>query len=576
MLRVFLLAAFAAVCFGHALPTPIVQGPLRVRGNLIIDANGFNVELNGVNVPETVAGRPAADVLFKVIRRRWNLNAVRLPVSVARWSQQGEAYMRSVEQAVSSANAAGLAVVLVAREDAALPSPAIVPFWQAWAERFESNGRVIFDAFDKPSPASLPGRSWDLWLNGGTGFVGMRQIVEAIRSTGARQVVAVQAFSDANGFEGFQPAHWLPDPNVIYEVHPYFDRALTAADRQRTFGFLTGSLHIYAGEWGLPLQQDTQSCRSVPPSIAGAGALVADTLRFFAERRMSWTASSFEPGSLIANEDTYVNTKLERVWTCGDKSDPTQGMGELLLLTTTGDPTGFGELLREFVVNAATGFVAPIAPGEVLSVYGAEIGPYPGIDGRLDENGRLPSSVGAVQVFFDGVPAPLFFASAYQVNIIVPYAVAGKPATEMQLFYDGVPSSKLRVEVGDASPGIFADFSRQAKALNQDASINSPAEPAAAGSVVVLFATGAGTMSPPRPEGAIAVAPFGAPVLPVSVRIGSLPAEVLYAGEAPGLVGTLQVNARVPDGLTSPRAITRQVELSVGSRTSTPVTIWVR
>src|SRR5262245_49576633 len=105
MLRVFVLAAVAVVClFGHALPTPIVRGPLRVRGNALLDASGLNVELTGVNVPITVVGQAGNDVLFKVIRRRWNLNAVRLPVSVSDWLRDGELYISAVTRTIHDAN----------------------------------------------------------------------------------------------------------------------------------------------------------------------------------------------------------------------------------------------------------------------------------------------------------------------------------------------------------------------------------------------------------------------------------------------------------------------------------------
>jgi hypothetical protein len=149
--------------------------------------------------------------------------------------------MSAVARAVDAANSAGVAVVLVARGETALPSAATVTFWRAWAERFNSNQRVIFDVFDKPSAGAIPGRSGarrervecEYWLNGGTtvdgrAAVGMKQIVNAIRSAGASQVIAVPAFSDQFGFAGFDEAFWIPEPNIIYEIHPYFDRALTS------------------------------------------------------------------------------------------------------------------------------------------------------------------------------------------------------------------------------------------------------------------------------------------------------------------------------------------------------------
>lgn len=589
-LFVVFAACWHTAVFAHAPPTRIVEAPLRVRGNALLDRNGFGVELVGVNVPETVALQPANNILFKVIRRRWNFNTVRLTVSVSKWLHDGDSYLTEIGRAIREANQASLAVVLVAREDAALPSPVMLRFWAAWAERFKPNDRIVFDVFDKPSSAVIPGtsttrrdaRHWEFWLNGGTTtdgrpVIGMKQIVQTIRATGAKQVVAVQAFSDSLGFQGLEPSHWIPDPDVIYEIHPYPDRATTALQRDSAFGFLANRLHLYAGEWGFPLQETSEACKSIPADITGAIGLFWEMVGYFIERKMSWTASSFEAGSLVSDYDNFTNTKLDRVWSCGDKSDSTQGIGELMLLVMTGDPTGFGEIAPEFIANAATGLTGAIAPGEIISIYGVEIGPDPGVHAQFDEAGKIATSIGGVQVMFGGVPAPVLLASAYQVNVQVPYSVAGKTLTEVQLLYDGLPSSPIRLPVAEASPGIFTDFSRAAKALNQDGTVNSAASPALPGSVIVLFATGAGEISPGRSAGDRAVAPLGVPGLPVSVRIGSVLAEKLYAGEAPGLIGVMQLNVRIPDGPMGPRAVARPINLSVGTHNSvSPATIWVR
>lgn len=394
----------------------------------------------------------------------------------------------------------------------------------------------------------------------------MRQLVEAVRSTGATQIVAVQAFSDAHGFEGLGPEYWLSDANVIYEVHPYFDLAMTTAERDNKFGFLANQRPVYAGEWGLTLQEDTERCRRLPRDTKAASELVYQLLTYLFNKRISWTASSFEPGSLIADYESYANTRLDLLWQCGEQANPQPGMGELVLLWLTGDPTGFGELLPEAITNAATYRAGPVAPGENIAIYGVEIGPYPGVDGLLDESGKLPTSVGEVQVLFDGVPAPIFSASAYQINAQVPYSIAERQSTSMQIVYNGVPSRRVAVAVVEASPGIYADFiDRAARALNQDGSVNTAAAPARAGTVVTLFATGAGLLSPAR-TGRAAVEPLGTPGLPVSIRIGGSAAEVLYAGEAAGFVGLVQLNARVPAlaASTNGRSVTREVVLSVG------------
>jgi uncharacterized protein (TIGR03437 family) len=83
--------------------------------------------------------------------------------------------------------------------------------------------------------------------------------------------------------------------------------------------------------------------------------------------------------------------------------------------------------------------------------------------------------------------------------------------------------------------------------LNEDGPVNSTSNPAAKGSIVVLYGTGEGQTSPTGVDGRLALNVFPKPVLPVSVRIGGRVAEVLYFGAAPGLVaGVSQANVRIP------------------------------
>ena len=59
-----------------------------------------------------------------------------------------------------------------------------------------------------------------------------------------------------------------------------------------------------------------------------------------------------------------------------------------------------------------------------------------------------------------------------------------------------------------------------------------------------------------------------------SLTIGGIPAEVLFAGSAPGFVGLLQVNARVPFAVTPGNAI--PVVLTINGVPSNTVTVAVQ
>jgi uncharacterized protein (TIGR03437 family) len=202
------------------------------------------------------------------------------------------------------------------------------------------------------------------------------------------------------------------------------------------------------------------------------------------------------------------------------------------------------------IVNAASLQRGPIAPGEIVTIFGENLGPPNAAFAQLNADGLLSSQLGETRVLFDGVASPLVFAADGQISAIVPYAVAGSASVEVQVEFFGVLSAPVTVAVTPASPALFTVNSQgwgPAAALNQDYSLNTAQNPAARGSVVLLFATGEG-MTDQAADGVLATTPLPRPLLPITVTVGGRPAEVLYAGAAPGLVaGVLQINARIPD-----------------------------
>ena len=191
----------------------------------------------------------------------------------------------------------------------------------------------------------------------------------------------------------------------------------------------------------------------------------------------------------------------------------------------------------------------------------------------------MDTELSGTRVLFDGQAAPLIYVSATQVSAIVPYALAGKATTRLQIAYNGNQSTPIVLQVADTAPGIFtADSSGkgQGAILNQDTSLNSPKTPATRGSIVVLYATGEGQTAPPGVDGKIARGTLPKPGLSVSARVGGIEAEVLYAGAAPGLVaGVLQVNLRIPMDVAASDEI--PMVLAVGGIASQPgVTLAVR
>jgi len=188
------------------------------------------------------------------------------------------------------------------------------------------------------------------------------------------------------------------------------------------------------------------------------------------------------------------------------------------------------------VVNAATTEAGPVAPGEIVNIYGAGLGPESPVVLRL-EDGLVATELAGTRVLFDQAAAPLLYVSSTQINAVVPYAVGN--TTRMQVQYRGLPAAEAALAVVEAAPGIFA-------ALNEDFTANTSANPARRGSVVILFGTGEGETDPPGVDGSIASAQLARPRASIEMRVGGAPVEVLYAGAAPGLVaGVFQLNARL-------------------------------
>ena len=400
---------------------------------------------------------------------------------------------------------------------------------------------------------------------------------------------------------------WLADTvllvgDTIFGNFPTTASAFQSSDRNesRETGFLSivaeqsgGSLAVYpptidfASIWGEPapsgqrvLVAPTDEPVGFSVSVEGGGWLSADLSGGTAPEVINVRAntSGLRPGQ-YRGRITVAATSGPRVV----KSVPVRFvLGEGLPAPNT---TG--------LVNAATFRYGAISPGEIVSLSGVRMGPRYDVPLQLDGAGRVGAELAGVRVLFDDDPAPLVFAQANQLIAIVPYSVAGKVSVEMVTEYLGVRSAPTSLEVTDVSPGIFtlsrsnmkilkllgapdaftdiitlhAPGSGSAAVLNEDLSVNSPANPAQRGSVIVLFATGEGDTVPPGRDGVLAGEVLPRPKLPVMVRVAGIACEVLYAGALPGVVaGVMQVKARL--NYAVPPGDELSIELYVGDKVS--------
>jgi endoglucanase len=272
---------------------------LHVSGNKLVNAGGTRVVLHGVDRSGTeymcVQGNGIFDGPFRKpsvsAMRRWDVNAVRVPLNEACWNAEsyvnpayaGATYRTAIRRYVNLLNANGIVAILDLHwTDGAYTGPSAgcssaeavcqkpmpdaaqsIPFWRSVAETFKGNDAVIFDLFNEPYPERATGGSetegWQCWLHGGHACVGisyqvagMQALVNAVRKTGARNVIMLGGLEYANDLTQwlrYKPAD--PDHNLAASWHSYnFNACSARACWISQVAPVIGKVPVIAGEIG--------------------------------------------------------------------------------------------------------------------------------------------------------------------------------------------------------------------------------------------------------------------------------------------------------------------------------------
>jgi hypothetical protein len=323
---------------------PVSVAGLRVRGNTIVNGDGAVVRLLGFNSsgaeyaciegwgifdgPRSYrTGMPAAAVQKMAA---WSgANTVRLPLNEQCWlglgvkpAYGGAAYRKAVRGYVDRLLKQGFVVVLdlhrtapakgVSRKQEQMPDrDHSLTFWRQVAAAYKGDTSVVFDLFNEPWPYAEAGgpRAWKCWRDGGCRLVsqntgrtytaaGMNEIVATIRSTGARNILAVGGVHWAEVLDGwleyqpFDPLH-----NVIASFHNYSYNRFCKGDAcyNTVLAEVAASVPLFAGEVG----PDTVDAKCTEKSVGNTG---------FAKRVLDWLDShgaSYTPWSWNAWHDCY-------------------------------------------------------------------------------------------------------------------------------------------------------------------------------------------------------------------------------------------------------------------------------
>jgi uncharacterized protein (TIGR03437 family) len=218
--------------------------------------------------------------------------------------------------------------------------------------------------------------------------------------------------------------------------------------------------------------------------------------------------------------------------------------------------------------------VAQLAPGQLISLFGTAFSLDQGASFQ-PENGRVPTSLGdGVSVTVSGVPAPILYSSASQINIQVPYEIAGQSSVQLEMQRSGVPLGSREFAVVASAPSVFIVGTEYATchqtitngllpvAHNADGSRNSCDNPAGDESTVTLLVNGLGLAGGTPSTGAITAGPAAPLKLPISIGGNAAPVS---AETDPGSVNCVwAVKVKVGSELAVPGDWLSHFTLTIG------------
>jgi hypothetical protein len=326
---------------------------LRVSGNKLVDATGKTRRLLGVNRSGgefmCVQGRgiwdgPVDDASVRAIAD-WKANTVRIPLNEECWlglsniqpQYAGANYVRAVKDLVAKVKAHGMTPMLElhwtygqytgnsagcsdvhASCQKPMPDMQYTPsFWRSVASTFKDDPTVVFDLFNEPYPdraTATTTQAWQCWRDGGTcpgiGYevAGMQDLVDAVRATGAKNVLLAGGIAYSNDLSQwltYKPAD--PAGNLAAAWHVYnFNTCSTESCWNSTLAPVAAQVPLVAGEIG------ENTC---------SHGFIDQVMKWFDDRGLSYLGWTW-------------NT-----WNCST--------GPSLISSYDGTPTAFGTGLRD-------------------------------------------------------------------------------------------------------------------------------------------------------------------------------------------------------------------------------------
>jgi uncharacterized protein (TIGR03437 family) len=303
------------------------------------------------------------------------------------------------------------------------------------------------------------------------------------------------------------------------------------ADRSRLTG-TTGSLNVVTPGvvWARRTRQpDGVLDASILVTYALDGEGSGPLLSTSGQVSLASTGDTFSTTGVAANSTTYELS-------FGVRMPAVSGPGVFI------DP--------QRVLNAANyGLGYPLSPGGFFSIFGTGLATQTATAPGLP----YPKTLGGVSVKVNGLDVPLHYVSPGLINGIVPFAAAGSTATVV-VTSNGVASNAVEVALAPTAPGIFTmpqNGLGDGATLHADYTLVSPASPAKAGEIVLVFLAGMGAVNPSVQDGQAApwTEPLARALAPLRVTVDGVECTVHFSGLAPYYAGLYQLNIQLPYNL---------------------------
>ncbi len=344
--RLFQPAPSARAEARQAVPcaAPDSRNPVfsRVEGNHLLDTGRrvimpYGVTLYGLARPNWRQASADQQRLMKGAMTQWCTNFIRLQLAPAHLLDRrpyDRDYVRAIEAQVAYAASWDQNVILSAQTEwdqsgggGPNPTPQTVHFWKLLAPLFKTDARVWFDLFNEPRlRAGDAATTWQVWQDGGAvggvPYVGMQQLVNAVRSAGAPNLVFAEGPQAGETLAGVAE-HLLTGANIAYAVHTY--SAHTPAQWDLRFGDASATVPVLDDEWSQSAADKTCS--------PDAGTWVPQFLVYLRQHQIGLGVWGFQPGVMLASAQTFAPTTIPADYACRRaraQGHNTEGAGQLV------------------------------------------------------------------------------------------------------------------------------------------------------------------------------------------------------------------------------------------------------